>query len=162
MAAVCGCNIYILNTFSGERVTLRGHSQKVQSVFWRWDDSVIVSCGMDGGCYEWSVTRTACISEYINRQSPAICCVTDTENRVYLATERSHVISQLQNGELLETFRVPFHITCLAIRASSLYVGGATGHIVVIQIPLCSESTVLSSFHAHSASICNLTVCDTQ
>jgi WD40 repeat protein len=48
--------IQVYKTYTGEKIAeLRGHNNKVRSIAWTADDSMIVSTGMDGAVYEYNV-----------------------------------------------------------------------------------------------------------
>jgi WD40 repeat protein len=51
-----GSNIQIHNSYTGASVcTLRGHSNKIKSLFWLNNDSRILSIGADGSVYFWNL-----------------------------------------------------------------------------------------------------------
>mmetsp|Transcript_13687 Transcript_13687/g.36226 ORF Transcript_13687/g.36226 Transcript_13687/m.36226 type:complete len:1228 (-) Transcript_13687:39-3722(-) len=55
-AAVSTNTIQVYRTYTCEMIeTLRGHNNKVRSVAWTADDSMLVSTGMDGAVYEYNV-----------------------------------------------------------------------------------------------------------
>ncbi|RKP04335.1 hypothetical protein CXG81DRAFT_8469, partial [Caulochytrium protostelioides] len=55
-AAVHGNSIQVYSTWNFENLAnLKGHNGKVRSLDWSKDDSHLVSAGMDGAVYEWSV-----------------------------------------------------------------------------------------------------------
>lgn len=55
-AAVHTTTIHVYKTYTCEPIeTLRGHNQKVKSIAWTADDSMLVSTGMDGAVYEYNV-----------------------------------------------------------------------------------------------------------
>jgi len=55
-AAVSTNTIQVYKTYTCELIaTLRGHNNKVRSVAWTADDSMLVSTGMDGAVYEYNV-----------------------------------------------------------------------------------------------------------
>ncbi|KAH8948197.1 hypothetical protein BDL97_11G082700 [Sphagnum fallax] len=55
-AAVNGNNVHIFSTYNGLNIgTLRAHVNQVQSIWWAHDDFNIVTSGMDGAIYEWTV-----------------------------------------------------------------------------------------------------------
>jgi WD40 repeat protein len=55
-AAVSTNTIQVYKTYTCEMIaTLRGHNNKVRSIAWTADDSMLVSTGMDGAVYEYNV-----------------------------------------------------------------------------------------------------------
>ena len=55
-AAVHGNSIQIYSTWNFENLChLKGHNGKVRSIYWSVDDLKLVSAGMDGAIYEWSL-----------------------------------------------------------------------------------------------------------
>jgi len=55
-AAVSANTIQVFKTYTCESIAqLRGHNNKVRSVSWTADDSMLVSTGMDGAVYEYNV-----------------------------------------------------------------------------------------------------------
>jgi len=57
-AAVSANTIQVFRTYTCEMIeTLRGHNNKVRSVAWTADDSMLVSTGQDGAVYEYSILQ---------------------------------------------------------------------------------------------------------
>jgi len=67
---------------------LRGHNGKVRSVCWSADDTMLVSCGMDGAAYEWSLKDFKRVGESVLKSCNYTCagthftCFTSTKVRV--------------------------------------------------------------------------------
>jgi WD40 repeat protein len=67
---------------------LRGHNGKVRSVCWSADDTMLVSCGMDGAAYEWSLKDFKRVGESVLKSCNYTCagthftCITSTKVRV--------------------------------------------------------------------------------
>ena len=67
---------------------LRGHNGKVRSVCWSADDTMLVSCGMDGAAYEWSLKDFKRVGESVLKSCNYTCagthftCFTSTKARV--------------------------------------------------------------------------------
>merc|ERR1719386_360012 len=55
-AAINSNTIQVYKTYTCEVVcNLRGHNTKVKALSWSQDDSILVSCGMDGAVNEYSI-----------------------------------------------------------------------------------------------------------
>ncbi|KAF4698237.1 WD repeat domain 65 [Perkinsus olseni] len=70
-AAASGNNVEIYKTFTCERVyQLKGHNNKVRVICWNWDDTRLVSGGMDGAVYEYDVVGSGQrLSDWVNKSS---------------------------------------------------------------------------------------------
>ncbi|KAF4662030.1 WD repeat domain 65 [Perkinsus olseni] len=70
-AAASGNNVEIYKTFTCERVyQLKGHNNKVRAICWNWDDTRLVSGGMDGAVYEYDMVGSGQrLSDWVNKSS---------------------------------------------------------------------------------------------
>ncbi|KAF4729480.1 WD repeat domain 65, partial [Perkinsus olseni] len=70
-AAASGNNVEVYKTFTCERVyQLKGHNNKVRAICWNWDDTRLVSGGMDGAVYEYDMVGSGQrLSDWVNKSS---------------------------------------------------------------------------------------------
>ncbi len=68
LAAAHGNTINIFDFHTGEKVTdLRGHNNKVKSLYWLESGCQLISCGQDGAVYIWDISSSSRIGEYVQK-----------------------------------------------------------------------------------------------
>jgi WD40 repeat protein len=94
--------VQIYNTFTMENVgNLKGHNGKVRSLCWSADDMRLVSCGLDGAIYEWSVQTFQRVSENVLKSCSYTCAVlSPTSNTVY-AVGSDKTLKELNNCQIV-------------------------------------------------------------
>ncbi|KAF4677175.1 WD repeat domain 65 [Perkinsus chesapeaki] len=70
-AAANGNNIEIFKTYTCERIlSLKGHNNRIRALCWNWDDTRLISAGMDGAVYEYDVINNGQrLSDWVNKSS---------------------------------------------------------------------------------------------
>merc|ERR1719204_540052 len=83
-AAVNGDKIHIYSTYSGELVSiLRGHNQKIRSLYFNLSDTSLISAGAEGAVYEWSMFTFQRLQEHVNRQCPLNTAIMTKDAKIY-------------------------------------------------------------------------------
>merc|ERR1719204_2626241 len=83
-AAVNGDKIHIYSTYSGELLSiLRGHNQKIRSLYFNLSDTSLISAGAEGAVYEWSMFSFSRIQEHVNRQCPLNTAIMTKDAKIY-------------------------------------------------------------------------------
>jgi len=97
-AAVAGPLIHVYRTYTCEQMeTLRGHNQKVRSIAWTVDDSMIVSTGQDGAVYEYSVIDGRRVGQdFVLKATQFSCVIVYTDpstgaNTMYVVGNEKHL-----------------------------------------------------------------------
>ncbi|XP_073392663.1 uncharacterized protein [Physcomitrium patens] len=103
-AAATGNVIHVISTYTGQIIGhLRGHTNKVRSIWWAYDDFSIVTSGMDGAIYEWSLKTWERSREYVTEGCPQTCAIgTKSSNRFFSTTSNC----KLRELDSVEVFHV--------------------------------------------------------
>jgi len=80
-AAVNSNTIQVYKTYTCELIAnLRGHNNRVRSVAWAQDDSMVVSTGMDGAIYEYSVLQEGRrVSDWVLKGTSFSCVIAHSD-----------------------------------------------------------------------------------
>ena len=99
-AAVNGDKIHVYNTYSGELVSiLRGHNQKIKSLYFNLDDTSLISAGAEGAVYEWCMFNFNRIQEYVNRQCPLNTAIVTKDKKIY-CTGNTPLLNEIIDSQL--------------------------------------------------------------
>ena len=64
-----GNSIQVYSTWNFENLChLKGHNGKVRSIYWTNDDLKLISAGMDGAIYEWSLKDLGSTSGVVGKR----------------------------------------------------------------------------------------------
>ncbi|XP_077948631.1 cilia and flagella associated protein 57 isoform X2 [Gasterosteus aculeatus] len=101
-AAVNGNVIHIYSVTSFENVlSLKGHNGKVRAVEWSRDDSRLVSCGMDGGVYEWNTQTGKRESESVLKSCSYTDVAFSSDCKSILAVGSDRTLKEIQDCQVL-------------------------------------------------------------
>ncbi|KAF0760107.1 hypothetical protein AaE_003619, partial [Aphanomyces astaci] len=79
-AAVNGNTIQVFSMNTCDLVAnLRGHNGKVRSIYWNYDDSGLISAGMDGAVYQWDLDESKREGEFVQKGVPYYSAVCNRE-----------------------------------------------------------------------------------
>jgi len=141
-AAVSGDKIHIYNTYSGEMLAiLRGHNQRVRSLYWNIDDSGIVSAGSEGAVYEWDLKTGQRPQEYVNRQCPLNTALCTVDGKIY-AAGTSGTLKEIQDCQLEKEPKMGCEVSQLVIShvpERMMFAGMTTGIIRSLKFPLTGD-----------------------
>lgn len=134
----------MFNSYTFETVgSLRGHSGKVKSVCWSADDSRLVTAGLDGAIYEWTIKDLKRISENVQKTCLYTSAVCSEDGRAIYGVGSDKKLKEIVASEVSNSFLSSVTITQLALSHSSkmLYAGTEKGAIRCYKFPLTGEYT---------------------
>ena len=128
-AAVHGNVIQLYATYTFENVgNLKGHNGKVRSIVWSQDDSKIISCGVDGAVYEWSVYTSKREGESVLKTCSYTCAAVSPEGGTTFAVGSDKTLKEISDSQVLLDFlkiSLRFQIRCnMVIGSISFKVSG--------------------------------------
>ncbi|KAL5255192.1 hypothetical protein ACHWQZ_G014581 [Mnemiopsis leidyi] len=139
-AAVHGNVIQLYATYTFENVgNLKGHNGKVRSIVWSQDDSKIISCGVDGAVYEWSVYTSKREGESVLKTCSYTCAAVSPEGGTTFAVGSDKTLKEISDSQIQrEVPAADTVLTQVAISRSGrmLFVGTAQGSIRAMKFPL--------------------------
>lgn len=101
-AAVQGNIIQVFNSYTMENVgNMKGHNGKVRSLCWSHDDMRLVSCGLDGAIYEWSIQTFQRISENVLKSCSYTCNVMSADGKTVFAVGSDRTLKELNNCQIV-------------------------------------------------------------
>jgi cilia- and flagella-associated protein 57 len=90
LAATNGNSILVFDFYTGEKVAdLRGHNGKVRAVHWMPSGSHLLSCGVDGAIYLWSMDGSKRIGEFVQKGIMYTAVVNTTNSILVVGNDRS-------------------------------------------------------------------------
>eukprot|EP00727_Mastigamoeba_balamuthi_P004306 m51a1_g13873 hypothetical protein (1264) ;mRNA; f:630439-634590 len=149
MAAVQGQNIYLYSSYTLELVgTLKGHSQRIRSIWFSSDDTRIVSAAADGAIYLWDVMRLRRLQDSVvmrTVQFGAVCCSADAS--IVYAAGSDRTLKEFVEWQVKAEFSADSAVTALAIShavpgasgSQLLFAGTSTGAVRVYRTPVHSS-----------------------
>eukprot|EP01063_Lacrimia_lanifica_P035882 TRINITY_DN695_c0_g1_i1.p1 TRINITY_DN695_c0_g1~~TRINITY_DN695_c0_g1_i1.p1 ORF type:complete len:1201 (+),score=508.73 TRINITY_DN695_c0_g1_i1:85-3687(+) len=167
-AAVHGNIISIYSTYTCEPIGhLRGHNGKVRSLFWMPpDDTRLVSVGMDGAVFDWSVRDCRKENDFVIKSAhytsvTAGCAGSANAAPLVWAVAgdkklREFEIASLHSGAVQEpeTGDAPLSTICFSPHHKLLLCGSDDGSVCSIPTPLgATQSSLWESILAHGAPI---------
>ncbi|KFH01430.1 WD domain, G-beta repeat-containing protein [Toxoplasma gondii VAND] len=149
-AAVHSNLIQVYETYTCRSVvTLRGHNSKVRSLCWSPDDSILVSTGMDGAVYEFSIIKGLRLSDWVYKGinfSSAVVYRGDEENfNTVFVVGSDNSLKEVSNSQLVNTYDAGSTLSSLALPRTTraLFAGtadaGAPGQLRSYAFPLTGE-----------------------
>jgi WD40 repeat protein len=141
-AAVNGNTINIFSTYTCENIgNLRGHNGKVRSMAWSADDSKMVSCGVDGAVYEWSMKDFKRAGEHVLKECnySAVTCTPDGKNMFAVGSDKK--IKEIMDSNVIKDAESDCLLTCIVLSSSGrmLFAGTESGAIRSYKYPLTGE-----------------------
>jgi WD40 repeat protein len=152
-AAVHGNVINVYSTYTLQQtVSLRGHSGKVRSVFWVEDDTRLISTGMDGAIYEYTLANESKVVHHYNKACEFTSVVHDGKSVYAVSTD--NMIREFADSEMIGQFEVgdvAVNILEYAPVQKMLFSGLADGGIRVSVVP--GIDTFADELYCHEACI---------
>ncbi|XRB08616.1 cilia- and flagella-associated protein 57 [Pycnococcus provasolii] len=155
-AAVNGNTVQIYNTYTCENIgNLRGHNGKVRSLHWSPDDTRLVSAGIDGAIYEWSLKDYKRESESVLKGCNYNCVSATADGRNVFAVGSDGKLKELDefNHQLkseIDTGGVMYTQVSFPNTGRILFAGTESGTIRTYRHPLTPEYV---ESQAHSGGI---------
>ena len=166
-AAVQGNIVQIFNTYSMENIgNLKGHNGKVRSLCWSADDMRLVSCGLDGAIYEWSIQTFQRVSENVLKSCSYTCAVLSPDAKTVFAVGSDKTLKELSNSQIVNDVPssnkanpVEVVLTQVSLSASGrvLIVGTTLGGLRCFKLPLTNPGEWVSQA-AHTGPVAKLRI----
>ncbi|EDV23339.1 uncharacterized protein TRIADDRAFT_27651 [Trichoplax adhaerens] len=160
-AAVHGNVIQVYSTTTFDNVTnLKGHNGKVRSVRWSIDDGSIISCGMDGAVYEWSVFTSKREGESVLKSCSYTDVTVSPEGKVIYAVGTDHTLKEICDSQILRDIHAGDAVfTQVAISHSGkmLFAGTNNGTVRSIKYPLTATGE-WQEYQAHALGVAKLRI----
>ncbi|OUM68235.1 hypothetical protein PIROE2DRAFT_4113, partial [Piromyces sp. E2] len=154
--------VHIFSTWSFENLcSLKGHSSKIQSIYWSLDDNYIITSGIDGAVYQWSlkdIIRGECKrgSESFLKSCLYTSAICSSDCKKNYAVGSDKTLKEIQDSQITKELTSDVVYTKLAISNSGtmLFVGTITGSLRVVKFPLMETKVCEYQEHkAHSDAI---------
>ncbi len=127
-AANAGSNshlIHIISTYTAvEKMEFKGHTNKVKSLCWSKDDSILVSCGADGGIYSWKVNESTS-NQVIRVDHPSEkmvsvnAAIIHPESKSVVACGTDRKLKDITQEELNRFYDTEYILNCLTYTNST-------------------------------------------
>ncbi|KAJ3190576.1 Cilia- and flagella-associated protein 57 [Irineochytrium annulatum] len=168
-AAVHGNTIQIYSTWNFENLgNLKGHNGKVRSLSWSPDDSKIVSAGMDGAIYDWSLRDlSGSNGSGVKREGESIlksCSYTSAvatpDGKAIFAVGSDKTLKEIIDSQIARELESDSVLTQVVLSHSGrmMFVGTATGSVRSMKYPLGNEPGEYQEHQGHSGPITKLRV----
>lgn len=90
LAVANGNSVVVYDFYTGEKVAdLRGHNSKVRSIFWMPSGFQLLSCGLDGAVYLWTLDGAKRTGEFVNKGVMYTSVVNTTNSVLVVGNDRS-------------------------------------------------------------------------
>ena len=126
---------------------------------WSTDDGSIISCGMDGAVYEWSVFTSKREGESVLKSCSYTDVTVSPEGKVIYAVGTDHTLKEISDSSILRDIHAGDAIfTQVAISNSGkmLFTGTSIGTIRSIKYPLTTTGE-WQEYQAHSLAVTKVT-----
>eukprot|EP00240_Pyramimonas_obovata_P000064 CAMPEP_0118921440 /NCGR_PEP_ID=MMETSP1169-20130426/720_1 /TAXON_ID=36882 /ORGANISM="Pyramimonas obovata, Strain CCMP722" /LENGTH=1196 /DNA_ID=CAMNT_0006862159 /DNA_START=210 /DNA_END=3800 /DNA_ORIENTATION=+ len=162
-AAVNNNTIQVYNTYTCDNIgNLRGHNGKVKSVYWSPDDTKLVSAGMDGAVYEWTLKDFKRNKENVIKGCGYNCVLSTPDSHQILAVGSDRKLKEFEESpgagfQVSKEFDTGGVMTqiCLPISGRALFAASETGTIRSYNYPLTGQYT---EYQAHAGPITRMRV----
>ncbi|CAK4985833.1 unnamed protein product [Aphanomyces euteiches] len=149
-AAVNGNTIQVFSMNTCDLVAnLRGHNGKVRSIYWNYDDSGLISAGMDGAVYQWDLDEAKRDGEFVQKGVPYFSAVCNREGTSVFAVGADKMLKEIEfpASTLSKEFAVDVTLGQIVLSNSQrmLFVGATEaeklGTVRSYKFPLTGEFT---------------------
>ena len=157
-AAVNGTTVQIYNTYTCENIgNLRGHNGKVRSLHWVHDDSKLVSAGVDGAVYEWTLKDFKREKENVFKGCNYTCVVSTPDARSILAVSSDCKLKEFDDAQDAKEYDTGTVLTQVALPTSAhaLFAASEAGAVRAYKFPLTGE---YQEYQCHAGSITRMCV----
>ncbi|KAM8915709.1 cilia- and flagella-associated protein 57 isoform 2-T2 [Spinachia spinachia] len=139
-AAVNGNVIHTYSATSFENVlSLKGHNGKVRGIEWSQDDSRLVSCGIDGGVYEWNTQTGKRESESVLKSCSYTDVAFSSNCKSILAVGSDLTLKEIQDCQVLREVPADEEAhTAVTVSHSGrvVFTGTSSGTVRAVKYPL--------------------------
>ncbi|XP_069795130.1 cilia- and flagella-associated protein 57 isoform X1 [Narcine bancroftii] len=160
-AIVNGNVIHIHSTITFEnQVNLKGHNGKIRAIAWNFDDSKLVSCGMDGAVYEWNTLTGKRESECVLKSCSYTGICISPDGKCIFAVGSDRTLKEITDSQIIR--EVPSNdvaYTAIALSRSGrmLFLGTANGAVRSMKVPLPVKQE-WNEYQAHNGPITQMTI----
>jgi len=158
-AAVNGNTINVFATYTCENLgNLRGHNGKVRSVCWSADDTTLVSCGMDGAAYEWSLKDFKRGGEYVLKSCNFTSAVCTPEGKTTFAVGSDKKIKEIADSSIVREHPAQNTLLTQVVLSHSgrmLFTGAENGTVQSWKFPLMGE---YQEYQCHSRAVTRMCI----
>ena len=141
-AAVNGNTIQIYNMYTCENIgNLRGHNGKVRSLHWSPDDTRIVSAGLDGAVYEWTIADFKRQKENVLKSCSYFSAAATADGHSVFAVGSDKRLKQIDDAQIAKEYETQVALTqvCLPLNNKVLFAATETGSVRSYKYPLTGE-----------------------
>jgi WD40 repeat protein len=166
-AAINANVIQIYSTWTFDNLaTLKGHNAKVRAISWAADDSRIISAGIDGAIYEWSLKDLSGFNgQGVKREHESVlksCAynsvttICDSKSIYAVGNDRS--IKEILDGQIVRDIPVDVGLTQLLVSNSGkmLFVGTTNGSVRSMKFPFEDDVGQFQEHQTHSSAVTRL------
>ncbi|XP_065185398.1 cilia- and flagella-associated protein 57-like [Sycon ciliatum] len=142
-AAINGNLIQVFNTYTYDVVAnFKGHSNKIRGLQWSPDDRTLISCGLDGGVYEWLIDEGKRNGECVTKghHYSSLLYTSDLKNILVVAADSSIKEISAKTSEVQRSFKTIAPITQITAghQGRMMFAGAANGTVLSLKCPLAS------------------------
>ncbi|KAI8998278.1 WD40-repeat-containing domain protein [Gaertneriomyces semiglobifer] len=152
-------NLYHTYTFD-LYTTLKGHTQRINSLQWSEDDRFLVSAGAEGAVYCWDVRDGRRVNEHVVKGNCYTSAVGgDGGGRMWCCGSDS-TVKEVTESTVSVEWPSDVALTQIALSHDKkmLFTGTATGAIRALKFPLSSRPEEFQEHAAHSAPVTKLRI----
>eukprot|EP00494_Astrolonche_serrata_P024747 UN25007 len=160
-AAANNDKIHVVNAYSGQLIQLlRGHTQRVKSLFFTPDDNELISSGLDGSVYQWKISTGDRLQEFPNRQCPVESSVYTADGKLFTVGLNGQ-LREIMNGQLERSIDMEIGMTSMVIGhevPQRIFIIGTTlGLLRSMKYPITSDKE-MKEFCAHEGAITRMVI----
>ena len=147
---------------------MKGHNGKVRSIHWAADDSKIITAGMDGAIYDWSLKdlmqpNGAGIKrdgEIVTKTTAYSCAITSPDGKTIYAVGSDRTLKEICDSQIVRETESSLILSqvCISHSGRMMFVGTSTGTIRSVKFPLTNDSNDFQEHQAHCAPVSRLRV----
>jgi WD40 repeat protein len=153
----------VYSTWTFENIAnLKGHNGKVRSIYFVKDDSRLISAGMDGAIYDWSLKDLKREGENVIKSCSYTCAISSVDGRSLYAVGSDKIIKEIRDSQVVKEIDSDVILTQITFSHSGrmLFAGTATGTVRALKFPFSEESSrsEYQEHQAHAAAITKIRV----
>lgn len=160
-AAVHGNVIQIYSSTTFENVSnLKGHNGKVRAISWSADDSKLISAGMDGAVYEWSVATDKRVNEAVLKTCAYMGVAVSPSGKHTYAVGSDKTLKEITESQVLRTVDsggVTLTQVVISHSGKMLFCGTDSGTLRSVKFPL-TEAGEFVEHQAHANQITKMKI----
>lgn len=120
-------------------MNLKGHNGKIKNVLWSFDDSKLISCGMDGAVYEWDPMTGKRLGELVNKGCSYTGVTATPDGKTSFAVGSDRKLKEISDSQILreiESDEAVMTSVVLSNTGRMLFTGTTNGTIRAMKFPL--------------------------